>query len=60
MYNAKIENIEHKIPNITNVATKASHNAKINNVKSEILSITNFATNTTLTAVENKKPGVFI
>ena len=42
--NAKIKNIEDKIPDITNVAIKATHNAKINEVKSEIPSITNLAT----------------
>ena len=41
VYNAKIKNIEYKIPNITNVATNASVNAKINEIKSEISSITN-------------------
>ena len=30
VYNAKIKNIEDKIPDITNLATKASLNAKIN------------------------------
>ena len=53
-YNAKIENIEDKIPDITNVATKTTLNPKKNEVKSEIPSITNLATTTALTAVENK------
>ena len=39
VYNAKIKNIEDKIPNITNVATNASLNAKMNKVKDEILVI---------------------
>ena len=56
--NAKIKNIEDKIPDITNLATKTTLNAKINQVKEEIPSITNLATTTTtttaLTAVENK------
>ena len=30
VYNAKIKNIEDKIPNITNLATKTTLNAKIN------------------------------
>ena len=41
VYNAKIKDIEYKIPNITNLATNASLNAKINEIKSEISSITN-------------------
>ena len=44
-YNAKIKNIEDKIPDITNLATKTTLNAKINEVKGEIPSITNLATN---------------
>ena len=33
VYNAKIRNIEDKIPDITNLATKTTINAKINEVK---------------------------
>ena len=55
-YNAKIKNIENKIPDITNLATKTTHNAKINEVKAEIQSINNLATNTALIAIENKVP----
>ena len=40
IYNPKIKNIEDKIPDITNLATKTSLNAKINEVKCEIPSIT--------------------
>ena len=58
VYNAKIKNIEDKIPDITNLAANASLNAKINEVKYEIPSITNLATTTALTAVENKIPNV--
>ena len=36
VYNAKIKNIEDKIPDITNLATKTTLNAKINVVKGEI------------------------
>ena len=57
-YNAKIKNIEDKIPDITNLATKTTLNAKINEVKGEIPSITNLATKTALNAVENKIPSV--
>ena len=36
VYNAKIKNIEDKIPDITNLATKTTLNAKMNVVKGEI------------------------
>ena len=52
------KNIEDKIPDITNLATKASLNAKMNEVKGEIPSITNLATSSALTAVENQIPFV--
>ena len=55
-YNAKIKNIEYKIPNITKLATKTTLSAKINEVKGEIPSITDLATTTALTTVENKIP----
>ena len=58
LYNAKIKNIEDKIPDITNLATKTTLNAKINEVKGEIPNITNLATKTALNAVENKIPSV--
>ena len=54
VYNAMIKNIEDKIPNTTNLATKINFNSKINEVKGEVPSITNLATTTALTAVENK------
>ena len=54
VYNAKMKNIGDKIPDITNLATKATLNAKINEAKGGILSTTNLAANTSLTAVENK------
>ena len=44
LYNAKIKNIEHKIPNITNLATNTTLHAKINEVKKEIPSITSLTT----------------
>ena len=43
VHNAKIKNIEDKIPDITNVATTTTLNAKINEVRGEIHSITNLA-----------------
>ena len=58
VYNAKIKNIEDKIPDITNLATNASLNAKINEVKGEISSMSNLATTAALTTVENKIPNV--
>ena len=54
MYNAKIENIEDKIPDITNLATNTTLNTKINEVKNKIPNITNLATTTALTAVDIK------
>ena len=42
VYNAKIKNIEDKIPDITNLATTTSLNAKINEVKNKICNISNF------------------
>ena len=42
LYNVKIKNIEDKMPDITNLATKASLNAKINEVKGGIPSVTNW------------------
>ena len=55
-YNAKIKNIEDKIPHIKNVTTKTTTNSKINEVKGEIPSIINLATNIALTAVEKNIP----
>ena len=55
-YNAKIKNVEDKIPDITNLATIASLNNKINEVKREVRNIINLPTANYLTAVENKVP----
>ena len=49
VYNAKIKNIEDKVPDVTNLATNASLDAKINEVKNKIPNITNLATTTALT-----------
>ena len=54
VYNAKIKDIEDKIPDITNLATTAALNGKINEVKNNIPNITNLATTAALTTVENK------
>ena len=57
-YDAKIENIEDKIPDISNLAGKTILHTKINKVKNEIPSITGLATTSTLTTVENKIPSI--
>ena len=57
-YDAKIKNIEDKIPDISNLATKTNLNTKINEVKNEIPSIAGLATTSALTAVENKIPSI--
>ena len=56
--NAKIKNIEDKIPDITDLAIKTTLNAKINEVNGEVSNITNLTTTNILTAVENKTPSV--
>ena len=53
-YNAKIKNIEDKIPDITSLATKTTFNAKTNEVKNEISSIINLAINASLNATINE------
>ena len=62
VYNAKIKDIEDKIPDVTNIVTITTLNAKINEAKNEILSITNLATSTALNAkikeVKNKMPNI--
>ena len=55
-YNAKLKNIEDKIPDITNVGNKTTLNAKRNEVKGEVPNITKLATTGSLTGVENKTP----
>ena len=55
---ANFKNIEDKISDITNLATKASLHAEINEVKGKIPNITNLAATSALTAVENKIPSV--
>ena len=57
-YNAKIKDIEDKMPNITNLATNTTLNAKINEGKGEISNINNWATTSALTVVKNKIPSV--
>ena len=57
-YNAKIKNIEDKISDMSNLATKTILNTKINEVKNEISRINGLATTSALSAVENKVPSV--
>ena len=49
-----INNIEEKIPDITNLATDTILNAKINQDKNKKLSITNLAATAAFTDVKNK------
>ena len=56
VYNAKIKDIEDKIPDITNLATNTTLNTKLNEVENKITSITNLATTAAIIAVENKIP----
>ena len=51
VYNAKVKNIEDKIPHITNLVNNTTYNPKINKVKSEVLSITNLATTSALNPI---------
>ena len=57
-YDAKIKNIEGKIPDISNSASKSNLNTKINEVKNKIPSITGLATTSPLATVENKIPSI--
>ena len=54
VYNAKIKNIEDKIPVTINLTTNASLNAKMSEVKGEMSSITNLAAAVALTTDEKK------
>ena len=58
VYNNKIKNIEDKIPDAINLATKGSLNAKIHEAKGEICNITNLAATSSLAVVGNKIPNV--
>ena len=57
-YNAQVKNLEYKILNITNLATKTIHNAEVNEFKGEIPNITSVATtaaiNVKISEVEGK------
>ena len=62
VYNAKIKNIEDRIPNLTNAGTNTTLNAKLNKVKKGIPIITNVDTTTTfnnkINEVKNKVPNI--
>ena len=61
VYNAKIRNIEDKIPDITDLATYATFDAKINKIKIKIPSITNLANaslNARINDVKNEIPSI--
>ena len=58
IYNANITNIEDKIPDIANLATKTTLNTKINEVKDKIPNITYLATKTDLILLKKKIPSV--
>ena len=53
IYNAKIKDIEDKIPYLTNLATNTTLNAKVNEVKKGIPSFSNLVTNASLNAKIN-------
>ena len=53
-YNTKITELENKIPDISNLATKTA----LTTVENKIPSVSNLATKTALTTVENKIPSV--
>ena len=61
-YNAKIKDIEDKIPDTTNLVSNTTLNAKINVVKNEIPSIINLVTsnivNAKINEVKNKIPNI--
>ena len=62
VYNAKIKDVQNKIPNITNLATNTTLNVKRNEIKSKIPSITNFAAtaafNAEITEIKHKIPNM--
>ena len=53
-YNAKITEIENKIPDISNLATKTA----LTSVENKIPNVSGLATKTALTTVENKIPDI--
>ena len=56
VYNAKINKVEDKMLDITNLATETTFNSKIDGAKGEIPNITRLTTTISLTAVEKQIP----
>ena len=57
VFNAKVKNIEDKIPDITNLASSTTLDAIMNEFKGKIHSITNLVTNASLDAKMNEVKG---
>ena len=55
---AELKEVENKIPNVSNFATKSDVSNSISVVEAKIPSVANLATKEELTAVENKIPNV--
>ena len=55
---AELKQVENKIPNVSNFATKSDVSNSISVVEKKIPSVANLATKQELTAVENKIPNV--
>ena len=55
---AELKQVENKIPNVSNFATKSDVSNSISVVEKKIPSVANLATKEELTAVENKIPSV--
>ena len=53
-YNAKITEIENKLPDISGLVKKTDYNTKITEIEGKIPDISNLATKAALTSVENK------
>ena len=54
----ELKEVENKIPNVSNFATKSDVSNSISEVEKKIPSVANLATKQELTAVENKIPNV--
>ena len=55
---AELKEVENKIPNVSNFATKSDVSNSVSEVEKKIPSVANLATKEELTAVENKIPNV--
>lgn len=54
----ELKQVENKIPNVSNFATKSDVSNSVSEVEAKIPSVANLATKQELTAVENKIPNV--